>query len=138
MAEFSPDGAFVVTGSDDHTARVWDVHAGIPVGVRMQATGAVRYVKFSPDGRLIATGAVTTSGFTPSTANQIASGLITTTFDDTTALCGTTYYYVADAIDPAGASPASLQASAATGACPITSSIQINCGGPASEPIHRR
>ncbi len=77
----------------------------------------------------------TTSGFTPSGVNQIASGLTTTIYDDTTAVCGTTYYYAVDAVDSAGASPASIQASVTTGACPTTSGIQIDCGGPAVNPF---
>ncbi len=77
----------------------------------------------------------TTSGFTPSSTNQIASGITTTLFDDTTALCNTTYYYVIEALDSAGASAASAQANSTTSACPTTSSIQINCGGPAVAPF---
>jgi hypothetical protein len=77
----------------------------------------------------------TTSGFTPSSTNQIASGITTTIFDDTAALCNTTYYYVIEALDSAGASPASAQAAATTSACPTTSSVEINCGGPAAAPF---
>jgi len=50
-------------------------------------------------------------------------------------LCGTTYYYVVEAIDSSGASAPSIQASAATSACAITGGIQINCGGPAINPF---
>ena len=77
----------------------------------------------------------TTAGFTPSTTNQIASGLTTTAYDDSSALCATSYYYLVDAIDFAGASAASIQASATTSACPMTSGVQINCGGPAVNPF---
>jgi hypothetical protein len=77
----------------------------------------------------------TTPGFTPSGANQIASGLTTTSFADTTAFCGTTFYYVVEALDFAGASPASIQQTATTSVCPPTSSVQINCGGPAVNPF---
>jgi Malectin domain len=77
----------------------------------------------------------TTSGFTPSSTNQIASGITTTIFDDTTALCNTTYDYVVEALDSDGASAASAQASATTSACPTTSSVQINSGGPAVAPF---
>jgi hypothetical protein len=77
----------------------------------------------------------TTPGFTSSGTNQIASGLTSTTFNDTTALCATTYYYLVEAIDSAGASVPSVQASATTSACPTTSSVQINCGGPAVNPF---
>src|SRR5258706_4061456 len=77
----------------------------------------------------------TTSGFTPSGANQIATGVNATTYDDATASCATTYYYVVEAIDGAGGSPGSIPATATTSACPITSTVQINSGGPAVNPF---
>jgi malectin (di-glucose binding ER protein) len=77
----------------------------------------------------------TTSGFTPSSSNQIASGVTSTIFDDTTALCNTTYHYAVEALDSDGASAGSTQVSATTGACPTTSSVQINSGGPAVSPF---
>jgi hypothetical protein len=77
----------------------------------------------------------TTAGFTPSSSNQIASGITATTFDDTTALCNTAYHYAVEAVDSDGASAGSAQASATTGACPTTTSVEINCGGPAVAPF---
>jgi hypothetical protein len=77
----------------------------------------------------------TTAGFTPSGSNQIASGLTATSDDDTTAACGTTYYYAVEAFDSAGASVASSEANATTAACPTTSNVQINAGGPAVSPF---
>jgi hypothetical protein len=74
----------------------------------------------------------TTAGFAPSNSNQIANGITTTTFDDTTASCNTTYHYAVEALDSDGASGGSAQASATTSACPVTSNIQVNCGGPAA------
>jgi Malectin domain len=74
----------------------------------------------------------TTSGFTPSGANQVASGVAAIGYDDTTASCGTTYYYLVEAVDSAGASAPSAQASAVTAVCPIASAVAINCGGPAA------
>jgi len=56
----------------------------------------------------------TTSGFTPSSSNQIASGLTTTSFANTGLAAATTYYYRVEAVDAAGPSPASTQASATT------------------------
>jgi FtsP/CotA-like multicopper oxidase with cupredoxin domain/fibronectin type 3 domain-containing protein len=56
----------------------------------------------------------TTSGFTPSSSNQIASGVNATTFSDTTAQPSTTYFYVVEGVNSAGSSPASNQASATT------------------------
>jgi hypothetical protein len=77
----------------------------------------------------------TTAGFTPSGSNQVASGITSTTYDDTKALCNTKYYYAVEALDAAGSSAGSTQASATTSACPITSGVQINCGGPAVAPF---
>ncbi|HKF21135.1 MAG TPA: malectin domain-containing carbohydrate-binding protein [Candidatus Angelobacter sp.] len=77
----------------------------------------------------------TTSGFTPSSSNQIMSGVTATAFDDTTVLCNTAYHYVVEAVDSDGASPPSAQANATTGACPTTSSVQINSGGGAVAPF---
>ncbi|MFZ3201776.1 MAG: malectin domain-containing carbohydrate-binding protein [Candidatus Acidiferrales bacterium] len=56
----------------------------------------------------------TTSGFTPSVANQIASGVGTTSYMDDTAGAGTTYYYLVEEVNGGGASGPSNQASATT------------------------
>ncbi|AXC12580.1 Endo-1,4-beta-xylanase A precursor [Acidisarcina polymorpha] len=56
----------------------------------------------------------TTSGFTPSSANQIASNLATASYADSGLAASTTYHYVIEAADGAGASTASAQASATT------------------------
>jgi len=77
----------------------------------------------------------TTAGFTRSGANQIASGLSMPAFEDTTASCGTTYFYLVEAVDSAGASVPSAQATATTDACLLTSGVKINCGGPAVSPF---
>jgi hypothetical protein len=77
----------------------------------------------------------TTADFTPSSSNQIMSGVTTTTFNDTTAVCNTTYHYAVEAVDSDGSSAASAQATATTGACPTTNGVQINCGGPAVSPF---
>jgi hypothetical protein len=45
----------------------------------------------------------TTSTFTPSENNDIGKGLTGTTFSDSALLGATTYYYIVQAIDPAGA-----------------------------------
>jgi Malectin domain/Fibronectin type III domain/PQQ enzyme repeat len=58
----------------------------------------------------------TTSGFTPMSTNQIASGVTTTTYSDTGLAASTTYYYLVEGVDSAGTSAASNQASATTGA----------------------
>ena len=56
----------------------------------------------------------TSSGFTPSSGNQIASGLTTASFMNTGLSAATTYYYKLEAVDALGISPASSQASATT------------------------
>src|ERR1700685_1445440 len=55
-----------------------------------------------------------TSGFTPSSANLIASGVTTTTYTNTGLAASTTYYYKVDALDADGSSVPSAQASAET------------------------
>ncbi|MGA2651527.1 MAG: malectin domain-containing carbohydrate-binding protein [Terracidiphilus sp.] len=56
----------------------------------------------------------TTSGFTPGTSNLLGSGVTSTSFSNTGLAASTTYYYVVEAVDSNGASPASTQASAET------------------------
>src|SRR5262249_14807321 len=46
----------------------------------------------------------TTSGFTPSSSNQIANGLAATSFSDSGLAAATTYYYKVKATDAAGSS----------------------------------
>ena len=58
----------------------------------------------------------TTSGFTPSSSNQIASGVTATSYSSTGLSPSTTYYYKIEAVDAAGTSAASAQASATTSA----------------------
>jgi len=56
----------------------------------------------------------TTSGFTPSSSNQIASGVTSTSFSNTGLAASTTYFYLVEGVDSAGSSGASNQASATT------------------------
>ena len=56
----------------------------------------------------------TTSGFTPSAANQIASGITATNFSNTGLAASTTFFYRVTAVNSAGSSPPSNQASATT------------------------
>jgi hypothetical protein len=75
----------------------------------------------------------TNSGFTPSSSNQIASGVTGTSFSDKGLSASTTYFYLVEAANSGGASGPSNQASAKTQAG--TSSVQVNCGGPAVSPF---
>jgi hypothetical protein len=56
----------------------------------------------------------TTSGFTPSSSNQIASGVTATSYSSTGLSASTTYYYKIEAADAAGTSVSSSQASVET------------------------
>jgi hypothetical protein len=56
----------------------------------------------------------TTSNFTPSSSNQIASGVTATSYSSTGLTASTTYYYKIEAVDSDGTSAASAQASAKT------------------------
>jgi hypothetical protein len=74
----------------------------------------------------------TISGFTPGSGNLIASGVTSPSYTNTGLTASTTYYYVVEAIDSYGTSPASNQASATTE--PTGSGgdfIAINFEGPA-------
>jgi tetratricopeptide (TPR) repeat protein len=53
---FSPDGKAVLTGSWDHTARLWDAATGRPIGSPMPHRSLVVAVAFSPDGKAVLTG----------------------------------------------------------------------------------
>jgi Tol biopolymer transport system component len=54
---FSPDGERVVTGSFDHTARVWDLSSATPTATVPEGDGGrVWSVAFGPDGKRVVTG----------------------------------------------------------------------------------
>jgi hypothetical protein len=73
----------------------------------------------------------TTTGFTPSSTNLVASAA-GTTYSNTGLAASTTYYYKVEAVDAAGSSAASTQASATTQAASgSTEVVAIACGAPA-------
>src|SRR5204862_2488930 len=56
---FSPDNRWLVTGSEDSTARLWDLKAADPAAQPVVLKGhesPVRAVAFSPDNRWVVTG----------------------------------------------------------------------------------
>ena len=77
----------------------------------------------------------TVAGFTPSNANQIATSA-GTTYSDTSVAAASTYYYIVEATDAAGASAASNTAtvttptSTCTTNCTSPDAIAISAGGP--------
>ena len=52
---FSPDGQYILTGSSDHTAKLWDLQ-GQEVQAFSGHSDYVTSVAFSPDGQYILTG----------------------------------------------------------------------------------
>jgi hypothetical protein len=55
FAGFSPDGRWVVTASEDETARVWDALTGKAISAPMKHNGHVNSAEFSPDSRWVVT-----------------------------------------------------------------------------------
>lgn len=54
-AQSSPDGKWLLTLSEDNTARLWDATTGQALGKPMQHEPAVKSARFSPDGRWVVT-----------------------------------------------------------------------------------
>ncbi len=52
--QFSPDGEWLVSGSEDHTIRIWRPSTGEQIRTLPGHTEGVRSVAFSPDGTLVA------------------------------------------------------------------------------------
>lgn len=54
-AAYSPDGAWLLTASDDRTARLWDARDGSPVAVLRGHGNVVTAARFTPDGQRMLT-----------------------------------------------------------------------------------
>lgn len=54
--DFSPDGKYLATGSNDKTARLWDLASGQTIRVFSGHTGELGEVVFSPDGKYLLSG----------------------------------------------------------------------------------
>jgi WD40 repeat protein len=53
---FSPDGKRIVSGSDDHTVKLWDVETGKEIRSFSGHSSDVSSVAFSPDGKRVLSG----------------------------------------------------------------------------------
>ena len=69
-AAFSADGKWLVTGSRDNTARVWEVSSGKQILLLSGNSNRVKSVAFSPDGTKVLTGSDTVRLWNITTDNQ--------------------------------------------------------------------
>ena len=57
-SDFSPDNKYIVTGSYDHTIKLWDIKSGKQIREFHKHTNYIRSLVFSPDGKqILSTGA---------------------------------------------------------------------------------
>ncbi len=56
-AQYSPDGKWIATASDDNTVRVWDSHSGKTVHVLKGHAARVTQIAFSPESSWLVSGA---------------------------------------------------------------------------------
>jgi hypothetical protein len=80
LISFSPDGRFVLSGSDDKTLKLWDVATGKALRSFQGHGGWVRSVAFSPDGSFAMSGSQdgTAQMWTIQTGQEVASMMATT------------------------------------------------------------
>lgn len=57
VVQFSPDGAWLATGSYDQTVRLWNGLTGAALGRPLEHAGIVRSIEFGPEGRRLLTAA---------------------------------------------------------------------------------
>jgi WD40 repeat protein len=55
---FSPDGRRILSGSSDHTVKIWDANPKVELARREGHALPIQVVAFAPDGRRIATGSL--------------------------------------------------------------------------------
>ncbi len=70
-AQFSTDGRYLVTASDDHTARIWNVRTGALIHVLRGHFFPVYAASFSPDGRWVVTASQFTAGLWDAQTGQL-------------------------------------------------------------------
>lgn len=58
---FSPDGAWIATGSSDGTIRIWDAQTGAEIATLTGHTAPIVSVAFNPDGTKLASGSYDSS-----------------------------------------------------------------------------
>lgn len=57
QTQYSPDGSWIATASDDHSVRLWNAHDGEMVRILKAHTARVNQIAFSPDGQWLVSGA---------------------------------------------------------------------------------